>query len=745
MQIAPRFRLLRNHMRDTLLPRGTLRRRIIKILVWVATHPRRCLALLTAENLRKVSATLRAGGLRAIASRTDAKLSADAVMAIPDARETIYLDTWLAAAPDPEIPAGTIIDIIVPIYGAYDYTKRCLETVWSHTDIDYELWLVDDRGPDERIPALLSELDDAPRPAHMQALYILRNEENLGFIGSVNRAFDASQAGHHDIVLLNTDTEVPQGWLSRLVAPLYADAQAATVTPYANSATICSFPAFAQNNDLPEGITAAAIDDCLRAIACPPQEIPTGVGFAMAIRRQCLDDYGGFDPVYGQGYGEENDWCCRVAAHGYHQLHAMNLFIYHKHGASFGERKDKKREWRIEENLAKLDARYPRYETDIHTFLARDPERPYRDFLRQAVHARRNGGRGVLCLCHSSGGGTLAYQEQWIAEHAAEARIYTLTALADGRTGALVDRTSAAVCTQYLDLAACTAAQFQALLRALGITEIRVNHLLGFPLQHFLQMLEASGVPCHFFVHDYYAVCPSYTLMDGQGQFCGIPQDAAACDACLQARHEAIEGGIRSWRGAFAPFLARAAVTAPSQAAADLLTHAYPHCRPAVVEHHLSHALACTYDPAFATGQPLHVAAIGALSVEKGADILYDMTSLVRKRRLPVRLHIIGYTYRDPGPSDDGILQITGRYEPQDLPELLREARAAAVILPALWPETYCYTVTEAMACGYPVLCYDLGAPAERVRRTGQGCVISEMTAEALLQAILSLQPPAGA
>lgn len=720
-------------LRDHILPPGSLRRKAVKLSAWALLHPQRMLSLLTWENLHKSFVTFRAGGLRALAGRVDAKLHAPAVTAIPDAAEITWLNDWLEPQAKDDLPEGTVIDIIVPIYGAYDFTRRCLASVYDNTDIAYELYLVDDKSPDERIGKLLDELDAAPRPAHMQALHILRNEENLGFIGSVNRAFAASK---HDAVLLNTDTEVPPGWLSRLVAPLYADEHVASVTPYANSATICSFPVFNQNNDLPDGLSAEDVDACIRQAGGTPVTIPTGVGFAMAVRRQCLDDYGAFDTTYGKGYGEENDWCCRVAAHGYRHVHVTNLFIYHKHGASFGERKDKKRDKRIEENLAKLAARYPDYSARVQDCIARDPERQHRSFLRQIVHARRIGGPGVLCICHASGGGTLAYQEQWIGEHADSARIYTLTALADGRTAELSDRTGQGEEKQYLDMTTCTEETFRALVRVLGITEIRINHLISFPLQAFLHLIAAAGVPYHFFAHDYYAVCPSYTLIDGGGHFCGVPGDLAVCDACLRARHEDALGGIRAWRDAFGTFLAGAVVTAPSQATADLIRRAYPDIQVGVVEHHLTYELARTYRDEFAAGQPVHIAAIGALSPEKGADILYEMADIIRERHLPIRLHLIGYTYRQSAPDDDGVLAITGRYDPQALPQLLADARAAAVIIPAVWPETYCYTASEAMACGYPVYCYDLGAPPERVRRTGQGRVVSEMTAGAMLRAI---------
>jgi hypothetical protein len=41
--------------------------------------------------------------------------------------------------------------------------------------------------------------------------------------------------------------------------------------------------------------------------------------------------------------------------------------------------------------------------------------------------------------------------------------------------------------------------------------------------------------------------------------------------------------------------------------------------------------------------------------------------------------------------------------------------------LTSLWPETWCYTLTQAWQAGLNVAAFDIGTPAERIRRTGRG------------------------
>ena len=69
-----------------------------------------------------------------------------------------------------------------------------------------------------------------------------------------------------------------------------------------------------------------------------PIELPTGVGFCMALNRNVLKKIGFLDEqTFGKGYGEENDWCMRAYKAGYKNVLIPNLFVYHKHGMSFNE------------------------------------------------------------------------------------------------------------------------------------------------------------------------------------------------------------------------------------------------------------------------------------------------------------------------------------------------------------------------------------------------------------------------
>ena len=66
----------------------------------------------------------------------------------------------------------------------------------------------------------------------------------------------------------------------------------------------------------------------------------------------------------------------------------------------------------------------------------------------------------------------------------------------------------------------------------------------------------------------------------------------------------------------------------------------------------------------------------------------------------------------------------TGRYERGELPGLLEKYNVDLVCILSVCPETFCYTISESLLCGIPVLVNDLGALGERVRKNGCGILV---------------------
>jgi glycosyltransferase involved in cell wall biosynthesis len=67
----------------------------------------------------------------------------------------------------------------------------------------------------------------------------------------------------------------------------------------------------------------------------------------------------------------------------------------------------------------------------------------------------------------------------------------------------------------------------------------------------------------------------------------------------------------------------------------------------------------------------------------------------------------------------------TGRYELDNLEALVEQKNIDVFLLPSIWPETYSFTADEIMQMGFPLIAFDLGAPAERIKGYPLGKVIA--------------------
>ena len=301
-----------------------------------------------------------------------------------------YLPSKLPAL---KTPTKVGVDIVIPVYRGFVQTQRCLELVLADdARMPGDIVVIDDRSPEPKLSAWLGKL------AATGTIRLIRNAKNLGFVASVNKGMRA--ADPRDVILLNSDTEVPRGWTRRLAAQAYAAPKIASVSPFSNRATICSYPANT-GGDMPFGLPLAALDGAAQsANAGRSVDVPTTVGFAMYIRRAALDEVGTFDAAtFGRGYGEENDFCLRATARGWTHRLACDTFVYHEGEVSFGtQAPELSQAWQL------LTERYPAYAGQVALHVQADAVGPARMALTIALFLR-SGLPCLLMVSHQLGGG----------------------------------------------------------------------------------------------------------------------------------------------------------------------------------------------------------------------------------------------------------------------------------------------------------------------------------------------------
>ncbi len=275
------------------------------------------------------------------------------------------------------------VDIIIPIYNSYEYTKECIDSVYKNTDLPYHLYLINDGSTDTNVLELLKDLQAAVKPNNLQLLEVIHQKQQEGFVRSVNRGLKRSK---NHAVLLNSDTVVPKKWLSRIVFPILSNNTIASVTPFSNNADLCSFPSIQQKNSIMESIHVDIVDEVfLKYGTSQFIEIPTGVGFCMALNRHVIEEIGMFDEGFGLGYGEENDWCMRARKAGYKNVLIPNLYVFHHGGTTFNSYLGKQKKHHQLKNLKRLRQRHPDF-VRVHTrFRSEDPMKQIRDHLFQML------------------------------------------------------------------------------------------------------------------------------------------------------------------------------------------------------------------------------------------------------------------------------------------------------------------------------------------------------------------------
>ena len=110
---------------------------------------------------------------------------------------------------------------------------------------------------------------------------------------------------------------------------------------------------------------------------------------------------------------------------------------------------------------------------------------------------------------------------------------------------------------------------------------------------------------------------------------------------------------------------------------------------------------------------------IGAIGSHKGYQVLLRCARDAAARHLPLEFVVIGYTENDRLLLRTGRVEVTGRYVDVEIPHLLRREQPDLVFAASVWPETWCYTLDHALAGGFPVVAFDVGAIAERLRALG--------------------------
>lgn len=619
-------------------------------------------------------------------------------------------------------------DIIIPIYNALDCLKECVDSILKNTDLSVNgLILIDDKSPDKNVKIYLKELEKKYKNADIN-IDILYNETNLGFVGTVNRGMKYSK---NDVLLLNSDTEVPQMWLDRIKKCAYSDKTISTVTALSNNATLVSVPIGLQPNEVPSKYTFEEYANIVAEAAyLDYPDLPTTHGFCMFIKREILDLIGYFDEEkFGRGYGEENDFSFRCLDYGFRNVVCDEVIVLHKESKSF---KDDKTQL-LKNNLEVLHNRYPAYVQKIDLWCKEFPLNKICDNIYYNIKLRDR--KNILFLIHdfenptSNLGGTTIHCMDLIKKlrgnynfhvlypsngiykvHSffeSEEKIISLDGIATFSSLGYYNK-------DYRNMV-------EKIIKGLQINVLHIHHMIG----HYFDIIDVckeNNVEALITLHDFYCLCPSINMLYNMEKYCmNMDPVKKDCSGCLYNKMRLTNNIIPIWQQRWKDFLSNFdIVITPSKSTKKIVESVYEKidCLP------IEHGIEVTKVDSRLNNQTgdFNVAFVGVMAKHKGAKVMEYLIANTSSKK--IKYHLFGTTEFVSLEKDTNNYTYHGRYTREELPTLLKKNNINLVCNLSIWPETYSYTLTETISSGVPVLAFDIGAVGERIEKHEFGWTI---------------------
>ncbi len=233
---------------------------------------------------------------------------------------------WPVPRPTPHQGAASpATSIVVVTCNGLVFVKLCLTSLFVNTlHPAYELILVDNASQDgtrtlvERVAA------------ESRSVEAILNDRNRGFAAAVNQALP--RASGERLILLNSDTLVPPGWLEVLL-PHLESSRVGLVNPSTNRSgnlaeVGCRYRTYGEFVDCAETRR--------RSFSGRALELSMISMFCVGMRRDVYARLGPLDERFGMGLFEDDDYSLRSLRAGYRNHCAEDCLVHHFGQVSFG-------------------------------------------------------------------------------------------------------------------------------------------------------------------------------------------------------------------------------------------------------------------------------------------------------------------------------------------------------------------------------------------------------------------------
>lgn len=273
---------------------------------------------------------------------------------------------------------------------------------------------------------------------------------------------------------------------------------------------------------------------------------------------------------------------------------------------------------------------------------------------------------------------------------------------------------------------------FDELIKAFSIDIIHIHHTLGLGLDLYYKANEYQ-IPLLATLHDYYTICPNITLRNNNNSLC-YKEENEECIACANSKFNISSelNFAQKWREEHLKALKLCdKIIVPSEDTKkrilkynpQLLNNIY------IIEHGVDDNIFNRhkkYEKFYEdeNKKQLNVAFIGGISESKGSK---KILKVIKKSSNKINWFILG------GIGDHDLFLFEKKnlvklnwYKREELCELLGKYKIDLVCILSEVPETFCYTLSESLACGVPVISSDIGALGDRAKKYGCNYILNQ-------------------
>ncbi len=206
------------------------------------------------------------------------------------------------------------ISIVLLTYNYPELVRLCLDHIRRYADVPYELIVVDNGSEPELLEYLQSQDD----------IKLICNPENVGIARGYNQGAEIADGNY--ILLMNCYSLLSENCLKSMLGCIQNENNCAIVGPVSNNVS------GHQNIQIPYQ-DIGELKDFVRQNRNynrgSTKQVFRLLGHCMLIKKEVMEEVGGFDEYFGLETYEDDDLCLRVINQNYSLYIALDAFVHY--------------------------------------------------------------------------------------------------------------------------------------------------------------------------------------------------------------------------------------------------------------------------------------------------------------------------------------------------------------------------------------------------------------------------------